>query len=395
MGIVLFSKNPNIDTCYAEKVTNEEEVFKELEGNIGNILDDIDSNELDDFIENDFNLDFFDGMSFKDIVGGVLSGKYFNEYDSLFSGIVGLLKNNIFSLLSFFLSLFILVLLFEIFNNFCSEKYGELKGIIKVIFSLIITLLIVYALKDIAVMISSTIEKIFNFCKILFPILLSLILLSGAGGTYSVYSSLSVFLLNTGSYLFVYFLMPLSISIMLLSLIGCVFNSKRFSRVNDIFKTIFKYVIIAFLGVFGFFSAINMVSSGAKDGVTYKLTKFAIKSYVPVLGGYLSDGFDFVHTCSVLVKNSFGICGILALMFMVLKPILLYFVYILMFKILSVMVLFVGNEHYSDVFENVAKSISYFITVLVGIFMCLFVFIYLLILSVSVIWWFIDLFLGL
>ncbi len=388
LAFFLFFNFGSKDIAYAETTsasTEEDKVYKELEDNTNGILNGIDSSELDEYIENEFNLDFFDGLSFKEIVLSVLSGNYFSEYDSLVSGIVGLFKENFLNLLSFFLSLFVLVLLFEIFNNFCTDKYGELKGVIKIVFSLVITLMIVFALKNIASMITETIGKIFNFTKILFPILLSLILLSGAGGTYSVYSSLSVFLLNTGSYLFMYILMPLSVSIMLLSLTGCVFKNKRFSRVNDILKSVFKYIIIAFLGVFGFFASINAVSSGTKDGVTYKLTRFAIKSYIPVLGGYLSDGFDFVHTCSVLVKNSFGICGILVLLFMVIKPILLYLVYMFMFKILSVIVLFTGSEHYSDVFNNVAKSISYFITILVGIFMCLFVFIYLLIMSVSVV----------
>lgn len=394
LGFFLIFGNKNIKTAYAEKITTtnktEEEVFGELEDKTNNILDDIDSSELDEYISNEFNLDFFEGLSFKEVVMQVLSGNYFSEYNSLFSGIVGLFKENIISLLSFFLSLFVLVLLFEIFNNFCTDKYTELKGVIKIVFSLVITLMIIFALKNIAALITESISKIFNFTKILFPILLSLILLSGAVGTHSVYSSLSVFLINTGSYLFIYILMPLSVSIMLLSLTGCVFKNKRFSRVNDILKSVFKYIIIIFLGVFGFFASINAISSGTKDGVTYKLTRFAIKSYIPVLGGYLSDGFDFVHTCSVLVKNSFGICGILVLLFLVLKPIILYLVYMFMFKILSVFVLFTGSEHYSDVFNNVSKSISYFITILVGIFMCMFVFIYLLILSVSVVWWFIN-----
>lgn len=382
----------NVESCYAENLT-EEEITKELEGNIGGILDSTDTSDLDEFLEDDFGLDFFEGLSFKDLAKKVLSGEYFLEYDSLFSAVVSSVRLNIKKVLSFFLSLLCLVLIFEIFNNFCTDKYSEIKKVVKIVFSLALCLMIAFLLKGIAEMVSETVSKIFNFSKILFPILLSLVLLSGASGTYSVYSSLSVFLLNTGSYLFMYVLLPLAISIMLLSLSGSVLNAKRFSKINGIFKSIFKYIIIAFLSVFGIFSVINAASSGMSDGVTYKVTRFMVKSYVPVLGGYLSDGFDFVRTCAVMVKNSFGICSIFVLIFMVAKPILLYIVYALMFKILSVFTLFTGNNYFSDVFENVSKSISYFITVLVGIFMCLFVFIYLLILSVSVVWWFIELFL--
>lgn len=362
-----------------------EEVFEELNDGVNEIVGQIDTDVLDEFLNNDFNLDFFSGLSFKDLVLSILSGTYFENFGSLSSGIVGIVKSNIKSMFSFFFSLFVVVAIFELFHNFCSNKYGELKGIVKIIFSLIIVLMISVILKDLSALILESVNKIFSFSKVLFPILLSLILLTGANGTYSVYNSLSIFLVNTGTYLFIYILMPIAISVMTISLVGCIFKNKRFLRVNEILKSIFKYLLIAFIGIFGIFAAINLVSSGVKDGVTYKLTKFAIKSYIPILGGYLSDGFDFVHTCSVLVKNSFGVCGILVLLFMVLKPLLICFVCTLMFKALSVFVLFVGNEYFSDVFDSISKSFSYFITVLVGIFMCLFIFIYILILSVSVV----------
>ena len=128
-----------------------------------------------------------------------------------------------------------------------------------------------------------------------------------------------------------------------------------------------------------------MVTSGVKDGVSLRLTKYAIKNYVPILGGYISDGFNFVHSCSILVKNAFGVAGILILFIIVLKPLINYFVYLMFFKILSLLTLFVGNTEYSDMFNNISKCMSYFITVLVGIFMIFFIFIYLLIFSVSVV----------
>ena len=59
-----------------------------------------------------------------------------------------------------------------------------------------------------------------------------------------------------------------------------------------------------------------------RDGLNLKLTKFAIKNYVPILGGYVSEGFDFVYTCSVLVKNALGVCSIIIIVFKILSPVL-------------------------------------------------------------------------
>ena len=369
--------------AYAGNV--DDELSQKLEENTNKILGEIDSSGLDDYLTNDFNLDFFNVNEFKDLVVNLLNGKYFSDYDDIFSGLFDLIKNNMRSLLSLFLILFVIVVLYEVFKNISPDKHGDLKQIIYVIFSLVITFLLLVVLKTLSVDIAETIDRIFSFSKIIFPILLELILLSGANGTFSVYSGLSVFLLNTGMYFFIYILMPVSISIFVLSIFGSAFANKRLSKLVDIFKIIFKYTVTIFFGVFGLFSTVNLFTSGMKDGVSLKLTKYALKNYIPVLGGYVSDGFDFVRSCSVLIKNAFGVCGIFVLVFVVIKPLISYFVYMLMFKMLSLLTSYIGSNCYTDMFETASKCMSYFIAVLLGVFFIFFVFIFLLIMSVSVV----------
>ena len=380
------------NVVYAEDVDENVELEKEFSENVENLLDDIDTNELNDFLANDFNLNFFDVTDFKGLIVKILNGNYFDEYNNIFESIKTFIKGEFKNLLKIFLVFLVIVLLFELFNNLCAEKYIEIKSSVKIIFSIIISILVIYLYKQISNDVLNIVQKVFSFSKIIFPILLSLILVSGSVGTHSVYSSLSLFFLNTGSYLFTYVLIPISVSIFILSLVGSVFSKNRFFRVIDIFKSIFKYSIIIFFTIFGLFSTVNVVASSVKDGVSVRLTKYAIKNYIPIVGGYVSQGFDFIHSCSVVVKNAVGVCGIFVLLFLVLKPILIFFIYMLMFKILSAVVVLIGNVEYSDLFNNVSKSISYFLAVIVGLFFIVFVFIYLLIISVSVIWWFINLF---
>lgn len=384
MILVLFDVKvaPKI-TCFS--AGDDVQVEEELYSKIYDVLDDIDSSELDVFLENNFNLNFFDKSTFKELVVQVLNGTYFEEYDSLLGGVVSLAKENLHIVFAFVFNIFAIVFLNEIFKTFCSEKYSDFKKVVNVIFSIILVLIVAWVMKDLAESVLSVCKKIFNFSTLLFPILLNLVLLSGASGTFSVYSGLSAFLLNTGANVFLFVLMPSAVSILILSLIGSIFSSKRFDKTIGIFKTIFKYVIGIMFGVFGLFSAVNLVSSGIKDGVGVKLTKYAIKNYVPVLGGYISEGFNFVQACSVLVKNAFGVCAILILFFIVLKPLVMYFVYHLTFKFLSLAVSYFGADMQSDLFENVSKCIGYFIAVLLGLFLIMFVFVYLIIISVAVV----------
>lgn len=368
-----------------EQSSNTEKVENELYEKINDILGEINSDDLDEFITNDFNFDFFNSFSFNSLVKSILSNNYFSEYKSLFSGIIGYLTENFKSLFILFFSLFVFVIISEMFDSFCIDKYKEIKNIVKIILSMITAILILVLIKELIQISTETISKIFDFSRKLLPILLSLILLSGSNGTYSIYQTLSVFLVETGMYIFLYILLPIVSSIIILTILNITIKDDRFSKLISLLKTAFKYIIIGFVTVFGLFSTINIVSSGISDGVNYKLTKFAIKSYIPVLGGYISDGFDFVHTCSVLVKNSFGITGILVLFFMVLKPILLILVYLFSFKILAVATSLISKTKFANYFDNISENLKYFIAVIVGAVMCMFVFIYLLIMSVSVV----------
>lgn len=384
--LIIFSFKSNLNFAHAETSSlSDDEIEIELGEKIDEILGETETGDLDEFVYNDFEFDFFNVDSFKSLVSKILNGTYFDEYDSLFLGFVQCLKSSLKPLLSIFLTLVSIIILFELFLNLSSDKFNEIKQSVKLVFSIIIVLILLYVFKDISSLISTSIQKIFEFSRILFPIILSLILLSGSNSSYAIHSSLSVFLLNTGNYIFVYLLLPLAVSILLLSLFGSIFSSSKFSKLIDIFKSIFKYIIVGFFSVFGLFSAINMISSGIKDGVSLKLTKFAIKNYVPILGGYISDGFNFIHSCSVLIKNAFGVSGILILFFIVLKPLIAYIAYMIFFKVLSLTVMFIGNNGYSDMFQNISKCMSYFITILIGVFLILFIYLYLLIVSVSVV----------
>lgn len=385
--VLIFSLLSN---CYMQTnvaFAEKSEIEQELEDATQKSLDDIDSSELDEYVLDmgDYDLNI---LNFKDFVKMVLSGELISDYNSIFENIKQKVISYFKSIVELMLIFLVLVLLYKTFNSFCSQKYEEIKKVVKLIFLIVIVLLLLIIFKDLSLSVKNTIQKIFNFSTALFPILLNLMLVANAGTSYGCFSTLSVFLLETGSYLFVYVLFPLSVSIMVLGLAGMVMSKKNLSRVSDLLKSIFKYIIVGFMFVFGIFSSMNILISGMKDGLSLRLTKYAIKNYVPVLGGYISDGFDVVRSCSVMIKNSFGICGIFVLLTLILSPLISYICYIIAFKLLAICVSFLGEDHFALAFENVSKSISYFVSVLVGVFCIMLVFVYMTIVSVTVIWWF-------
>ena len=100
------------------------EIDQTIDEHINDILYDIDSTEIDQFlfqIENE-NFVLFENLSFKDLVLKIINGTIDFEIDD----VILYLKTNLFnSFKSYFLiiiSLFVTVIIFEIFNIFCIDK---------------------------------------------------------------------------------------------------------------------------------------------------------------------------------------------------------------------------------------------------------------------------------
>ena len=365
----------NNQIVYAETI----EIENEIDDNIDKILDDIETEEIDDYLNYDVSIDYFSVDSFKDFVLKILSGELFSDYGSLYEYFIANFKGLFKDTFLYVLSILVIVVLYSIFMSLCADRYSDFKKVIKFIFSLVIVISLSRLLATLKDELMSLIDSIFNFSNGLFPILLTLMLSSGASGSFSVYSSLSAFLLNSGLYVFKFVLFPLGVSIAVLSLFEILLDDSKFSKLSNLFKYIFKLILSIMFTIFGIFSTINIISSGMQDGLSLKVTKYAIKNYIPILGGYISEGFDFVKSCSVLVKNAFGLSGIIVLFFTILKPLIVYFCYVISFKFLSVLTSFVGCEKYANGFEKFSKGLSFLIAVLIGLCLIMLVFIFLMI----------------
>ena len=353
----------------------------ELSDNIDNVLSGIDFSDLD----NDVDLMPQINLSFSDFVKEILNGGYESDYVSVFDFLKERVIENIKTNLSFFISLFVIVILFEIFKAFSNNKLNDTKKAIKLIFAFLIAATILMVFKNFFTEIKNIVDGLFSFAGIIFPILVALLTLSGSTKSASVFSSFSVFLLETGGFILRYLLLPLSVSILLLSLFSSIFSKGQFSKINSLFKLLFKYVFIIFFSVFSLLSTVNVITSSTHDGINLRLTKYALKNYIPVLGGYVSEGFDFVFSCSVLVKNAIGVCSIVVLIFKILTPVVLIICFSLGFKVLSALTAFIGDGGFSQMFEDVSSSLGNFLSVIVGSFLIVFVFIFMVILSVGIV----------
>ncbi|MCM1533999.1 MAG: stage III sporulation protein AE [Corallococcus sp.] len=152
------------------------------------------------------------------------------------------------------------------------------------------------------------------------PILLTLLIANGANAVSSVcqpsmvmFSSVVIKAVQT-------VVMPVSVFALVFAIVGNISSNVKINKMSSFMRSSSSWLLGVLFMVYSAFTSVQGISAGALDGVSYRAAKFATKSYIPILGGYLAEGFDVVVAGTSLIKNAFGAVSLLILLFLIAKP---------------------------------------------------------------------------
>jgi len=382
-AFLLKMNNNYQNICFAEKTANDNDFEEEISGAVNEALDSIDFSGLEDLIDVENSFFGFEEFGFKEYVKMLINGEQVINIENVFNSIKTNLIDNLKNLLKPILLILVVVLLVNVFNNFKSDKVSKVSEIIYFVsFSVIIVILSVL-IKDVMAESKSKVLSIQKQMSLVFPIILTLISTMGGVLTVGAYSPMLSFLINIVSSVFIYFLFPLFSLSVILSILGNLSDNLKLDKFNDFIKSLFKWVVGVVFAVFMGFLSIKGLTAGVSDGISVKATKFAIKNYIPMLGGYINEGFEFIKAGSMLVKNATGVVSILLLFLSIISPILMIAMFQLLLRLLSGLVEVFGDKKSSKLIFDISNSLKFLIVILVGVALMYFFTIFLLICSAS------------
>jgi len=82
---------------------------------------------------------------------------------------------------------------------------------------------------------------------------------------------------------------------------------------------------------------------------------------VPIVGNFLSSGFDMLSSAGLLIKSSVGVCGIILLLFEIIQPVILLLSFSIILKIVGAIVQPIGEGVLYGLLSDLSKDIEYFI----------------------------------
>ena len=338
---------------------------EDLSKSVFEILDDVDLNEMQNMVDNLDDIGLFE-ITIKDKISKILRGEYFTDYTSLTSAIISLIFGDIRSILPIVFTLIAIGILCNLINNMRPDN-KSINDTINFVFLTVTMLIVIIAFKNILSSTRNTINLIMSQMQITFPILITLLASIGSIASISIYNPLVAILTGVVSIVFNNFLYPLFIVIFILAILGNLTDTVKLGKLGGFLMSTFKWTIGIVFTIFTGFLSIQGISAGKYDSVSIKATKFAMKSYIPIIGSYVSDGMDFLILGSVLVKNSIGLIGVIILFITILSPILMIILYKLALQLSSGILEMTGNAKISNFLSSCSKLLILPIVLIIGI----------------------------
>lgn len=348
----------------------QEQVEEDMSDAVNSLLDDIDFSALTKLVEL-INQNGGEVLSFEDVLSeikSVLNG----ESDDFFVRIFDFLAKSVGRYFLGVLPSMITIILLCILKNMLGSLTGDFLNhstteIVHIVCYLAIVIVLSTGVMNVAKEVSGTINLLYTLLEVLFPILLGLLSTLGATTIVGGYTSLTAVLDSVILKMITSVILPIFVASIVFSVVGGVSKSVKLDKLIKLLRSASTWLIGIVFGLFASFLTLQGVSGGVTDKFGFGVAKFAISSYVPILGGYLSDGLDILTASVVLVKNAVGYTGAIILCAIVLFPIVKVVVFSLGLRICASIAEPVGDDRVATLMTDVAKNVNLLVTALSGV----------------------------
>ncbi len=335
----------------------------EITDNISNLLDGLDLSELQKYLDehgNDYLFKF--GNSAREIVEFLINGNLQADYGSYLSELFSVIFKDVVNLIPAFATVTAIALLSAVVSSAEGSILGKSTGkIVHLACYSLIILIVTAMLAGIVADCTDCIGGIKRQIEIITPILATLTVLTGGTSSAAIYQPSAIFLSGGAVEIVSGFIFPAAIAAIVLNFMSKLNPQTSFSGVTALLKSIMKWVIGITVTVFSIFITAQSSASSLFDGIIFKATKYVVSNSVPMVGNFLSSGFDMLTSAGLLIKSSVGICGIILLLLEIIQPVIILVAFSLILKVVGAIVQPVGENVLFSLLSDLSKDIEYFI----------------------------------
>ena len=303
-----------------------------------------------------------------DYLKQLISGETAFDYQSISSYAFNVLLSGVKEKMPLFIVLFVLLVFSGITNAIRPELMGNgISDIVHfAIYAAIICTVtaIAYSLLTTG---KETIDGISKTVQAVFPIILTLMSVTGTSSSVVVYSPAVAFISNIAVIVVENLIFPTIVFMMVIGVVSNINKSVKLRGLLDFLSGLLKWIIGLIVAIFSIFLTVKGLNAGIYDGISLRAVKYTINSSVPIVGGLIKDGFDMILASAVLIKNSLGVFAIILIFGSVLKPVLEIVVLSLCLKLVNAVTEPLGDVRANEFIKGICVSLNFVVAAILMI----------------------------
>lgn len=153
----------------------------------------------------------------------------------------------------------------------------------------------------------------------------------------------------------------------MLVLINHTSEKIRLDRLCNLVKNLCTWTLGIFFTIFVGVLTVQGVLAASFDGVSIRTAKYAIETFVPIVGSLFSKTVDMVVGGSLLVKNAVGMAGLIITVMIAFYPAIKILCLITVYKLSSALLEPISDSKVSDCLNDIGNVLTVLFVTVVGV----------------------------
>lgn len=298
----------------------------------------------------------------KDIAMGNVNIDLNNLLNSLIKFFFKEIYNNIHILIKVIVLVLLCAILQNLQSSFGKDGVGEIAFYACYIF---ICAILISSFMEVLGSGRQVIENMVLFMQSIVPAIFTLLITTGNMISSSILQPGIIFSIQIMSVIVKDIVLPLIVFYTVLAIVNNISNKVQVSKLAGLIKSIGLWTIGVFLTIFIGILSLQSKVAGLADGVTTRTAKFAVSTFVPIVGKILSDAVDTVLGYSMMLKNSITIVGMIVILLICLAPIIKLIALIIIYKLAAALIQPVSDERIVNCISEMANSLIFLLSAVI------------------------------
>lgn len=196
-----------------------------------------------------------------------------------------------------------------------------------------------------------------NFIAALFPILMMLLASVGGFVEATLMDPIIMGISSVGARFYATVLIPLICMSFVLEFVNNISDDYKVNNLSNLLRKSALWIQGIFMTVFIAIITIRSIAAKSLDLVTMKTAKFAVDSFIPVVGKTLSDAISTVAGYTVLLKNAISSIGLIVIIVIMLLPIIKILIMAFIYKLTAALIEPISDKKVVSVIDSAGNSL--------------------------------------